>query len=378
METLSKFFFVFAIIILLNVGMPVIALGCFSIPLKEGNHTLWIERLDLHNAIDDDNENYAENFYFALVEAIDPDSDTPYLVNVASAPHYVNEDMDYYYIPITTFSGTYEEIKSSLDIAYIYSRAVYEAFERDHPEACWLARKTRIIVMHDDDTNITELQLVLFEKVSTTPNESPFNIMQKCYSTTESIQTAIKEREECIQKILATITGSSRYEQIRQINTWLIQNNSYCSGDPDSLLPDNIAPYGCLSALKGSSGKEGPLCEGYARAFKVLCDRLYIPCVLVSGCAIDSNGEGGEHMWNSVQMEDGAWYGVDITWNIPDDSANHDLISEDFLLVGSQTSINGIPFGQSHPVSNQVSNGPTTTSFTNGPKISLEKYQPNL
>ena len=47
------------------------------------------------------------------------------------------------------------------------------------------------------------------------------------------------------------------------------------------------------------------VCEGYAKAFKILCDRFNIPCTLVSGLAYTGSGSAGEaHMWNLVKMPD--------------------------------------------------------------------------
>ena len=68
------------------------------------------------------------------------------------------------------------------------------------------------------------------------------------------------------------------------------------------------------------------VCEGYSEAFQLLCQREGIPCITVVGTA-----NGGGHAWNYVQMEDGVWYAVDLTWDDQDDIMN------DFFLVGSQT-----------------------------------------
>ena len=71
-----------------------------------------------------------------------------------------------------------------------------------------------------------------------------------------------------------------------------------------------------------------PVCDGYAKAFKMVCDLLEIPCVLVVSST---------HMWNNVLMDDGDWYNVDVTW----DDSNDQQISYQYFLVGSQTVING-------------------------------------
>ena len=73
------------------------------------------------------------------------------------------------------------------------------------------------------------------------------------------------------------------------------------------------------------------VCDGYAKAFKLLCDKMGIPCVIVAGTA-KQNGSEEPHAWNYVQMEDGLYYAVDLTWN--DDG---ELASTDYFLVGAET-----------------------------------------
>lgn len=68
--------------------------------------------------------------------------------------------------------------------------------------------------------------------------------------------------------------------------------------------PDAYESYGALV-----NGKA--VCEGYAKAFKLLCDRAGIPCVLVGGKA-----NGGDHMWNYVMIGN-TWYLVDLTFDDP-------------------------------------------------------------
>ncbi|MCD7822740.1 MAG: hypothetical protein LUG86_01780 [Oscillospiraceae bacterium] len=53
------------------------------------------------------------------------------------------------------------------------------------------------------------------------------------------------------------------------------------------------------------------VCEGYAKAFKYLCDLAGIDCITVSGKMTGGTGEGA-HMWNIVRL-DGVNYLVDVT-----------------------------------------------------------------
>ena len=72
--------------------------------------------------------------------------------------------------------------------------------------------------------------------------------------------------------------------------------------------------------------------DGYAKAVKLVCGELGIPCVLV---------RSETHMWNNVQMDDGLWYNLDLTW---DDEGEE--LSYDYFLIGSETVVDGQAFSQ--------------------------------
>ena len=80
------------------------------------------------------------------------------------------------------------------------------------------------------------------------------------------------------------------------------------------------APYGDpwqLIYVFDNDPSTNVVCEGYAKAFKYLCDlssaRLKkISCLIASGQMI-SDDVSGNHMWNVVNMEDNRSYLVDIT-----------------------------------------------------------------
>ncbi len=72
----------------------------------------------------------------------------------------------------------------------------------------------------------------------------------------------------------------------------------YTDGDESSLY----TAYGAL--VNGQA-----VCEGYAKAYAVLCRKIGLSCRTVSGT---SKGVG--HLWNMVKL-DGKWYHVDVTWD---------------------------------------------------------------
>lgn len=113
------------------------------------------------------------------------------------------------------------------------------------------------------------------------------------------------------------VKGYTRYEKVKSIHDTIAKQVSY-----DSTFTNGTAHEPTSVFLEPFL----PVCEGYAEAFKMLCDREGIPCVIVVG---DANGGG--HAWNYVKMEDNKWYAVDLTW---DDQGS---IYYDFFLVGANS-----------------------------------------
>ena len=147
------------------------------------------------------------------------------------------------------------------------------------------------------------------------------------------------------------VTGSTRYEQLKCIHDTIALNTHY---DLEGKFPNS-----CLGALV----EPGVVCEGYSKAFKLICDRIGIPCVCIFG-NYDPE-EATAHMWNYVQMEDGNWYGIDSTWDDYDGRYGYDVIY-DFFLKGSKS------FFEKHTEGTEYA----LAHFTY-PTISVEDYDPN-
>lgn len=108
-----------------------------------------------------------------------------------------------------------------------------------------------------------------------------------------------------------TVNGISRYEKVKSIHDSLCDLITYPENKGTETNPDYGPkahhPTGAL--IYGLS-----VCEGYAEAFKLICDREGIPCITVLGIGITSSGSGA-HKWNYVKMDDGLWYLLDATWS---------------------------------------------------------------
>ncbi len=84
------------------------------------------------------------------------------------------------------------------------------------------------------------------------------------------------------------------------------------SDTPDKTYPFAFTVYGALVQQKA-------VCEGYARAYMLLCQLAEIPCATVGGIETATNGP---HMWNVVTI-DGEDYHTDVTWDDHGDMALH-------------------------------------------------------
>ena len=134
----------------------------------------------------------------------------------------------------------------------------------------------------------------------------------------------------------APINTTNTYTTVKSIHDYICNLLDY-----DELMPSGM---GCRNtATAFLSVDHEVVCEGYAKAFKALCDYYHVPCVTVVGTAITSEGPGN-HMWNYVQMSDEKWYVVDCTW---DDQTS---IIYSYFLAGTSAegSRLGVTVGEDH------------------------------
>lgn len=179
------------------------------------------------------------------------------------------------------------------------------------------------------------------------------------FETKADVEKALKELEEAKKEILENVNGDN-YDKILYVHDWIVENTEY-----DVLEnPNTSNVYGCLVSKKA-------ICEGYARAFKYLLDELEIPCVMVSGTAVDENGNSERHAWNYVYIEDN-WYAVDTTWDDPIIIGNGKItenIKYKYFVKGENT------MSKDHTIIGQV----TKDGFTfKCPKLSTNDFNSDL
>lgn len=110
---------------------------------------------------------------------------------------------------------------------------------------------------------------------------------------------------------------SSNYDKLLYLAHYLCDNVQYDYDAASTMTGANDwNAYGSL--INGLC-----VCEGYAEGFKLLCDKIQVPCITVVS---------NTHEWNQVYM-DGAWYIVDVTWM--DSYGRNGYYDDSWFMIGS-------------------------------------------
>ena len=309
---------------------------------------------------------------------------TPITITVEEVVSGENEES-------ATWKAGYDKLVSHVkqyqNVAGAITSNAIAAFDRDRSDIFWLGTShTRCGLAMDG---------VLVDGEYEVGQKHTYSIqLQVHFDISNSWKTGSEgasKIEKDIQAVTAAVTErvteankkTSTYEKLLTVHNWLTQNNAY---NEDAANVGNNAdntPWEAISALDTNLS---PVCEGYARAFKLICDELKIPCVLVSGDATSSDNRTGAHMWNYVQMEDGNWYAVDVTWDDPVIKDSSGTTSsgngvKTYFLVGGNTIVDETTnktFNGNHTANTTFmedgSGNPANAKFAY-PELSAEKYE---
>ena len=129
------------------------------------------------------------------------------------------------------------------------------------------------------------------------------------------------ELVKCVSDFLYNVNGFyysledslSEYELEKKIHDLIIDNCEY----DESINLDEEVPTERSDVFEsyGALVNKVAVCEGYAKAFQLLCHGVGIECMNVIGVSDDQL-----HKWNTVKL-DGDWYYVDTTWDDTKDKA---------------------------------------------------------
>jgi len=253
-----------------------------------------------------------------------------------------------------TFDGPFSDAQAAANAIAQAETWAFGAFELDYPEFFWL--KGSNVNVSGNSSKLTMTVTTNFWNNWATGSRSTFDD-----------EAAVKAAVQRIAKEAQAQGGT--YEQLLYIHDWLTLNNRYNTEAPAAEDKDsNRLPYTPVSALTDA---DDPVCEGYAGAFKLLCDELNIPCLFVVGYSYGSSG-WGNHAWNQVLL-DGQWYAVDTTYDDPMGGAAGSvsgLEQHAYFLVGADTVCGSYRFSDTHsPNGGKI----TGTSFTY-PDLASEAY----
>ncbi|MDL2233363.1 hypothetical protein LJC63_07260 [Ruminococcaceae bacterium OttesenSCG-928-L11] len=120
------------------------------------------------------------------------------------------------------------------------------------------------------------------------------------------------DMEASINDTLNGITATNAAEIVKEANAAVKNLATYYEGPTETYMHH----------ISGVFAEGQAVCEGYAKAMKLILDKKGITNILITGKL-----DGVDHMWNAVKI-DGSWYYVDTT----NDDVNN---SEDFLLKGA-------------------------------------------
>jgi hypothetical protein len=114
----------------------------------------------------------------------------------------------------------------------------------------------------------------------------------------------------------------SELDRVLYIHDYLINSTTY---DYENYVKGSI-PQSSYSAYEALIGKKA-VCDGYAKAMKLLLNKSGIWAVKVNGY-----GKSELHAWNMAKVN-GLYYYIDATWNDPVSEDMHPVLSYKYFLV---------------------------------------------
>ncbi len=158
----------------------------------------------------------------------------------------------------------------------------WKAYSDDHPEVFWISSETPYSYYEMDGELEIEFNYVL---------------------SGEELEGAKKELNKAAEKAFAYAPDNPDDLELEVfINDYLVNHCEYKTGA--ELCHTS---YGAL--VNGEA-----VCDGYSRAFQLLCRNAGISCAVIEGTSDFNDDKNVGHMWNLVQL-DGDWYHADVTWN---------------------------------------------------------------
>ncbi|MBR6578401.1 MAG: hypothetical protein IKK74_05600 [Clostridia bacterium] len=127
------------------------------------------------------------------------------------------------------------------------------------------------------------------------------------YLIDEVTQRALdKKIDLAVSKIIKQVVGQPLNAAALLLHDWLVTHCTYgdCYDVPN-------ASHSIVGAFLYSKC----VCEGYAKAYKYLADKVKLRAIVVVGQGIHPDGSSGGHAWNIIMLDNVCYY-VDVTFDL--------------------------------------------------------------
>ena len=145
---------------------------------------------------------------------------------------------------------------------------------------------------------------VNFQHYKTLANLFQTKLMFEFLVPIEKIDNVERKLQAKIANITMGLSNLPQYDKEIALHDYLVTTVKYEYDD----MRYHKAHSSVGALLHGRA-----ICEGYAKAFKLLCDAVGMSCIVVYGTATNLKGTE-HHAWNIVKL-DKKCYHVDVTWD---------------------------------------------------------------
>ncbi len=244
-----------------------------------------------------------------------------YLVDYAKA-----ENIKYNSFNYTTSEGSKTYSGNLISIA---ASAEEIGYDINYDDNSWTSIANIVNAFLNDHTDLGWIGAA-FYGYNYNSNTQKIRNVSILFVTIGDSQTAIDNNEQylkwCDNIAEEAEKNTTDYYRVKYIHDVVLDNATYdyyAAFEAEMYSEEFLyahSPYGIC--MKGKA-----VCEGYAEAFKTICNRAGIDVVCQSGYSAN-----GGHEWNQVKMNNNKWYYVDTTW---DDGGSYNYYK--FFLNGSES-----------------------------------------
>ena len=146
------------------------------------------------------------------------------------------------------------------------------------------------------------------------------NIYLTYFFSKSEIASYNKHIEDAVNKIVKRLqleTAGSEYEIEKRVHDTLASHLEY---DHSAIGTNNKRHLAIAHSIVGVFIEKKAVCEGIAKAAKILLNTANIHCIVVTGNS--TLEKHGGHAWNIVRINNSAYH-LDITWDIANSTKKH-------------------------------------------------------